>query len=79
MKLQPLAQVMPNRLGIEAPYEEPIEIEIRTLGDYRPINGLVSFSADGVSDPVTMTVYTGLDQSKGRYIIDGQNQEPPRG
>ena len=75
MKLKAVCQVVPNPKGIEAPSrtEAPIEISAsefaRGFADSARSSN-VSFDTDGISNPQSVTTYTGSNPMMGRFIIE---------
>ena len=75
MKLKAVCQVVPNIKGIEAPsrIEDPIEISAsefaRGFADSARASE-VSFDTDGISNPQSVTTYTGSNPMTGRFIIE---------
>jgi hypothetical protein len=71
LKLIPVAQIRPNSKMVESPSRIRPSVEVSESefkSDYTPSKGLVSFEKDGVSNPVTVTKYTGKNGLWGRFI-----------
>jgi hypothetical protein len=74
--LKAIAQMTPNRAGIEAPsrIENPIAISSEQFANEYADSakaGQVSLDPDGVSNPQPITTYTGGNPMKGRFIVKG--------
>ena len=69
MKLKAVCQVVPNIKGIEAPIEISTSEFARGFADNARASE-VSFDTDGISNPQSVTTYTGPNPMTGRFIVD---------